>query len=143
MGTAHPDPARLVAQLDRLRAALHPPGEWRGSPLAVATELLAFGPRPTGFVAVRVRHTALARPGGGGTDWRLTLVALTGLDAEGMRFVPLSTGVERDLLELLGLGAARAGRGSMGGCTSSHVLIRDECGAVRPRPRRGGAAAAR
>lgn len=143
MGTAHPEPARLAAQLARLRAALHPPRESHEPLPVVATELLAFGPRPTGFVAVRVRHAALARPGGDGTDWRLTLVTLTGLDGEGMRFVPVPRGVEHDLLELLGMRASRAERGATVGCTSSHALIRDERGVERPRSHPGGAAAAR
>lgn len=142
MGTDLPHDARLGAQLDRLRAALHPPG---GSPPASAavTELLALGTPPARFTAVRVTDTALARPWAGDrADWRLTIVALTGLDAGGMRFVPVPRRAECDLLDLLGLGVPRAGRSSVG-CTSLHLLIRDENGVLRPRSRPGGAAAAR
>ncbi|MFJ3395030.1 hypothetical protein [Leifsonia aquatica] len=143
MGTDLPDDARLRAQLDRLRAVLHPPAE-APAPPSTATELLAFGRRPGGFVAVRITDAPLVRPGGGaGSDWRLTVVALTGLDAERLCFVPVPRGVEHDLLRLLGMRASRPERGAPVGCTSSHALIRDERGVERPRTRPGGAAAAR
>lgn len=144
MGTDLPADARLRAQLDRLRAALHRPTEPTADASPTAVELLALGPEPGGFVAVRVTHTPLARPGwGDGTDWRLTVVALTGLDAERMRFVPVPGGVEHDLLELLGMGPSRAERGAQLGCTTAHALILDDQGVRRPRSRPGGAAAAR
>lgn len=143
MGTDLPDDARLRAQLDRLRAVLHRPVETPSS-LTTATELLALGRRPGGFVAVRITDAPLTRPRrGGGSDWRLTVVALTGLDAERLCYVPVPRGVEHDLLRLLGMRASRAERGAPVGCTSSHALIRDERGVERPRPHQGGAAAAR
>jgi len=143
MGTDLSDDARLRAQLDRLRAVLHPSAE-APSPRSTATELLALGCRPEGFVAVRITEAPLTRPGGGGgSDWRLTVVALTGLDAERLCFVPVPRGVEHDLLRQLGMRASPAERGAPVGCTSSHALIRDERGVERPRSRPGGAAAAR
>jgi hypothetical protein len=125
------DASRLRHQLARLHAVLHPDDV---TSCREAVELLGVGDDTTLYVAVRVTALPLPRPGTRG-DWRLTIVSLTGLDAEGMRFVPVPPPVAADLLAGLGLPTrplARAGSLEGERCTVIHALVRDHAKGGRP-----------
>ncbi|GIT79612.1 hypothetical protein LLS1_12810 [Leifsonia sp. LS1] len=117
---------RSSAQLARLRAVLS-----AVDPSRSATELLLLdAPGPVGFVALRVVDSALRHPEGG--EWRLSTIAVTGLDPERMRFVAPTDEVCRTMLTVLGGGAEHARRVASESCTAVHLLLRDQHGLVRP-----------